>query len=133
MRHGGVHLWLGEVKKSELIRAGITLLNTLSNTALTSAINAIPNLKTGRPTKESQPARETLPSVKAVPKPTVKKPTESAGSAPVKVSAEVPVKAVRKTAPKPARKRPTKVLAARVGWAIPLFERGRFLKREKPQ
>ena len=107
-----IRLLGGEVKKSELIRAGITLLNTLSNTALTSAINAIPNLKTGRPTKESQPARETLPSVKAVPKPTVKKPTESAGSAPVKVSAEVPAKAVRKTAPKPARKPPTKVLAA---------------------
>jgi len=41
-----IRLLGGEVKKSELIRAGITLLNTLSNTALTSAINAIPNLKT---------------------------------------------------------------------------------------
>jgi hypothetical protein len=107
-----IRLLGSDVKKSELIRAGITLLNTLPNTALISAINAIPNLKTGRPAKESRPVPKPSTAVKAAPKPTAKKPAESAGQAPVKVPAKAPVKAVRKTAPKPARKRPTKVLGA---------------------
>ena len=107
-----IRLLGGDVKKSELIRAGITLLNTLPNDALISAINAIPNLKTGRPAKESQPVPKPSTAVKAAPKPTVKKPAESAGQAPVKVPAKAPVKAVRKTTPKPARKRPTKVPGA---------------------
>ena len=107
-----IRLLGSDVKKSELIRAGITLLNTLPNTALISAINAIPNLKTGRPAKESQPVPKPSTAVKAAPKPTVKKPAESAGQAPVKVPAKAPVKAVRKTTPKPARKRPTKVPGA---------------------
>ena len=107
-----IRLLGGDVKKSELIRAGITLLNTLPNTALISAINAIPNLKTGRPAKESQPVPKPSTAVKAAPKPTVKKPAESVGQAPAKVPAKAPVKAVRKTTPKPARKRPTKVPGA---------------------
>ena len=107
-----IRLLGSDVKKSELIRAGITLLNTLPNTALIRSINAIPNLKTGRPAKESQPVPKPSTAVKAAPKPTAKKPAESAGQAPVKVPAKAPVKAVRKTAPKPARKRPTKVLGA---------------------
>jgi hypothetical protein len=107
-----IRLLGGDVKKSELIRAGITLLNTLPNDALISAINAIPNLKTGRPAKESQPVPKPSTAVKAVPKPTVKKPAESVGQAPAKVPAKAPVKAVRKTTPKPARKRPTKVPGA---------------------
>ena len=107
-----IRLLGGDVKKSELIRAGITLLNTLPNDALISAINAIPNLKTGRPAKESQPVPKPSTAVKAAPKPTVKKPAESVCQAPAKVPAKAPVKAVRKTTPKPARKRPTKVPGA---------------------
>lgn len=107
-----IRLLGGDVKKSELIRAGITLLNTLPNDALISAINAIPNLKTGRPAKESQPVPKPSTAVKAAPKATVKKPAESVGQAPAKVPAKAPVKAVRKTTPKPARKRPTKVPGA---------------------
>ena len=107
-----IRLLGSDVKKSELIRAGITLLNTLPNDALISAINAIPNLKTGRPAKESQPVPKPSTAVKAAPKPTVKKPAESVGQAPAKVPAKAPVKAVRKTTPKPARKRPTKVPGA---------------------
>jgi hypothetical protein len=107
-----IRLLGGDVKKSELIRAGITLLNTLPNDALISAINAIPNLKTGRPAKESQPVPKPSTAVKAAPKPTVKKPAESVGQAPAKVPAKAPVKAARKTTPKPARKRPTKVPGA---------------------
>jgi FixJ family two-component response regulator len=41
-----------EVKKSELIRAGIAVLDTLSSRALAAAINRVPNLKTGRPAKD---------------------------------------------------------------------------------
>ena len=37
------------VKKTELLRAGIKVLASLSDTALLSAVRAVPNLKTGRP------------------------------------------------------------------------------------
>lgn len=37
------------VKKSELLRAGIKLLATLSNAALTTALTQVPTIKTGRP------------------------------------------------------------------------------------
>lgn len=38
------------VKKSELLRAGIKLLATLSNAAFLTALDEVPALKTGRPT-----------------------------------------------------------------------------------
>ena len=47
-----VRLAGNEVKKSELIRAGIAMLDTLSIRALMTAINRVPNLKTGRPAKD---------------------------------------------------------------------------------
>lgn len=37
------------VKKTELLRAGIKVLASLSDAALLSAVRAVPNLKTGRP------------------------------------------------------------------------------------
>ncbi len=40
-----------EIKKSELIRAGLILLNTLSDAALIDALNKIERVKTGRPKK----------------------------------------------------------------------------------
>ena len=40
-----------EVKKSELIRAGLLLLNSLSDAAFKSALSKVPTLKTGRPGK----------------------------------------------------------------------------------
>ncbi|MEI7672298.1 MAG: hypothetical protein WCK00_09320 [Deltaproteobacteria bacterium] len=40
-----------EVKKTELIRAGIKVLTALTGTAFVAAIRAVPNIKTGRPTK----------------------------------------------------------------------------------
>lgn len=40
-----------EIKKSELIRAGLILLNALSDTALIDALNQIERVKTGRPKK----------------------------------------------------------------------------------
>jgi hypothetical protein len=36
-------------KKSELLRAGIKTLNTLSDQALLAALRAVPTIKTGRP------------------------------------------------------------------------------------
>lgn len=39
------------VKKSELIRAGIKSLATMTDTAFLAALKAVPTIKTGRPTK----------------------------------------------------------------------------------
>jgi len=41
------------VKKSELLRAGIEALNTMSDKAFLAAIGNVPSLKTGRPSKVS--------------------------------------------------------------------------------
>ena len=40
------------VKKTELIRAGIKALAAMSDSALLSAMRAVPSLKTGRPAKQ---------------------------------------------------------------------------------
>jgi hypothetical protein len=40
-----------EVKKSELIRAGLLLLNSASDAAFKKALANVPTLKTGRPGK----------------------------------------------------------------------------------
>ncbi|MCZ8251560.1 MAG: hypothetical protein O9318_03725 [Hylemonella sp.] len=39
-------------KKSELLRAGIRALSTLSDKALLAALQAVPSIKTGRPKKD---------------------------------------------------------------------------------
>lgn len=39
------------VKKTELLRAGIKALDTMSDTAFLTAVRAVPSLKTGRPAK----------------------------------------------------------------------------------
>lgn len=40
------------VKKSELLRAGIKALTGMSDSALLSALQAVPSIKTGRPKKD---------------------------------------------------------------------------------
>ena len=40
-----------DIKKSELLRAGLMLLNAASDTAFKKALAAVPTLKTGRPGK----------------------------------------------------------------------------------
>jgi len=40
-----------EIKKSELIRAGLMLLGSLSDVAFKKALTNVPTLKTGRPVK----------------------------------------------------------------------------------
>jgi hypothetical protein len=42
------------VKKSELLRAGLKLLAGLPDAGLRTALEAVPSIKTGRPTKEAQ-------------------------------------------------------------------------------
>lgn len=39
------------VKKTELLRAGIKALAAMSDTAFLAAVTAVPNIKTGRPSK----------------------------------------------------------------------------------
>jgi hypothetical protein len=41
-----------EVKKSELIRAGLQLISGLQDAAFKKALAAVPTLKTGRPAKD---------------------------------------------------------------------------------
>jgi hypothetical protein len=43
-------------KKSELLRAGLHVLNSMSDRSLTNALNAVPTLKTGRPKGEAADA-----------------------------------------------------------------------------
>lgn len=54
-------------KKSELLRAGLKLLSALPDAALLEALQAVPSIKTGRPTKteakaESAPAPAVKPA-----------------------------------------------------------------------
>ena len=44
------------VKKSELLRAGLKVLATLSDSALRTALQAVPSIKTGRPKAEAADA-----------------------------------------------------------------------------
>ena len=48
------------VKKSELLRAGISALNAMSDKAFLAAMNGVPSLKTGRPS-----GTQVTPSTKA--------------------------------------------------------------------
>lgn len=41
-------------KKSEILRAGITVLNAMSDSVLLAALEVVPNLKTGRPKAEKK-------------------------------------------------------------------------------
>lgn len=47
-----------EVKKSELLRAGIKALAALSDTALLAALSAVPTIKTGRPVADKPAAQD---------------------------------------------------------------------------
>lgn len=106
------------VKKSELLRAGLMALQTLSDAAYKATLAAVPTLKTGRPTlAETKPAakKPAKPVVKPAPK-TAAKPVVKATTKPaVKTAAKVPVqparKVVAKTATKPAAKPAAKAAA----------------------
>ncbi|MBD9406387.1 hypothetical protein IB236_13665 [Acidovorax sp. ACV02] len=50
------------VKKSELLRAGLKVLAGLSDSALRSALQAVPSIKTGRPKADTAEAAPTVPA-----------------------------------------------------------------------
>jgi hypothetical protein len=89
-----VRLAGNEVKKSELIRAGIAMLDTLSIRALMTAINRVPNLKTGRPAKDlavkpvAPPKAITKAITKAATKPTIESDAPSASRRPAAKAAK---------------------------------------------
>ena len=89
-----VRLAGNEVKKSELIRAGIAMLDTLSIRALMTAINRVPNLKTGRPAKDlavkpvAPPKAVSKAVTKAATKPTIESDAPSASRRPAAKAAK---------------------------------------------
>lgn len=88
------------VKKSELLRAGLMVLQGLSDAAYKSALAAVPALKTGRPAN--------APKAKPVAKPAAKPAAKAAPDA--KAKGKAPAKAV--SAPKAAaHKAPAKPAA----------------------
>ena len=50
------------VKKSELLRAGLKVLAGLSDSALRSALQAVPSIKTGRPKADAAEPAPTTPA-----------------------------------------------------------------------
>lgn len=48
------------VKKSELLRAGLKVLATLSDNALRTALQAVPSIKTGRPKADTEETVKTV-------------------------------------------------------------------------
>ncbi len=101
------------VKKSELLRAGLTILKGLNNGAFKSALAAVPTLKTGRPsaqgksaTKASTKAAPPTPTAAIPAAPTAAKPvTPKASPTATKTTAKAAApKAAVKTAAKPAAK-----------------------------
>ena len=110
------------VKKSELLRAGLMVLQGLSDAAFKAAVAAVPTLKTGRPASEAPalpvravPQVAAQGSVKAPAKAPAKSPAtaptkaQAKAKAPAKAPVKAPVKAPAKAAVKAAAKAPAKV------------------------
>lgn len=90
------------VKKSELLRAGLMVLQGLNDAAYKAALAAVPTLKTGRPTAANQPATK-----KSVAKPTAAPQTvKPAAKAPALPVARKPAAKRAAPAPKAPAKRP---------------------------
>lgn len=86
-----------QAKKSELLRAGVKLLATLTREALAAALAAVPSIKTGRPSQRSAAKAIDATPVKSLAKQATKsaaKPTASAKARPLS-----PKPAVAKRAP----------------------------------
>lgn len=94
------------VKKSELIRAGLKLLQSLNDSDYKAAIAAVPTLKTGRPSSE-EPGAGTPKIVQepATPKTVTAK---TAVKAAPRAAAKPATQAARKSVVKPAVKQPAK-------------------------
>jgi hypothetical protein len=100
------------VKKSELLRAGLMVLQGLNDMAYKAALAAVPTLKTGRPTAENkEPAAKPVTKAAAptAPKPAVKATKPATKAVSKRVTKPVAKKAPAKKAapaPKAAAKRP---------------------------
>lgn len=101
------------VKKSELLRAGLMVLQGLSDVAYKAALSSVPTLKTGRPTStDAKPDTVKKP----VSKPAVKVVAKAPAKAPAKPAAKTMAKPAaapiaRKVAAKPAVKVAAKPVA----------------------
>ena len=84
-------------KKSEVLRAGLRLLNGLNDKALLTALKAVPAIKTGRPKNE-----DTVVVPKAVPK-TEKTAPARKSARPAKAKASAKPKAAAKAVPATAQ------------------------------
>lgn len=107
------------VKKSELLRAGLMVLQDLNDAAYKAALAAVPTLKTGRPTVADKPQTHkpaAKPAAKKRAKPTAPVAAQPAAKvAPQPVAQPVARKVAAKKAtpaPKPAAKRPVTRRAA---------------------
>lgn len=103
------------VKKTEILRAGLMLLSTLDAATLVKVLDAVPNLKTGRPAKAAPTVKKTAPAAKTAPLAT-KKPTPAVKKAPPAAKKAAPAMkkatpAAKKTAP--AERRPVAAAAAK--------------------
>lgn len=101
------------VKKSELLRAGLMVLQGLSDAAYKAAVAAVPTLKTGRPAAKA-PAAPPAPSKKKAmaKKPAAKKATKPATKPVAKAAPKAPAKTAPKAPAKTAAK-PTANAAAK--------------------
>jgi hypothetical protein len=93
-------------KKSELLRAGIAVLKSLSDDALKQALAAVPSLKTGRPPKEGEEGEEDGEPAPRVGKRIIDKTADraaAAGKAGKPEKAERAERAAARAANKPAR------------------------------
>jgi len=104
------------VKKSELLRAGLMVLQSLSDADFKAALAAVPTLKTGRPqaqeaeTENTKQVKAEAAPAKAAAKTPVKAPAKAVAKAPAQTTrAAKPATATPAVAPqtKPARTRPT--------------------------
>jgi hypothetical protein len=103
------------VKKSELLRAGLMVLQGLNDAAYKAALSAVPTLKTGRPAtaeKKAAPKTAAKPAVKPVTK--AKAPVKPAPRKPAaKPTASKAAPAPRAAAKRPAaRRRPAPAKSA---------------------
>jgi len=95
------------VKKSELLRAGLKLLQSLNDNAYKTALAAVPTLKTGRPINEEPEAQASKltrepadrKAVKAAPNISVKPATQAAAKPVTKPASTQTVKAPAKRSP----------------------------------
>lgn len=91
------------VKKSELLRAGLMVLQGLNDAAYKVALAAVPTLKTGRPTVTDKPAA-TTPAAKSTAKKAAK-PATKAIAKPAAPAAAQPAAKVASPAAKPVAKK----------------------------